>query len=101
MTEEKQKMQNKISMTREQFNELNSILTDAWDAAKAAFAATEPAFRLMSSKTGRAVICSIADNLTKARHAFLESGELLQNIKDNYMKEISNESINKEGTENE
>jgi hypothetical protein len=94
------KKQDKISMTREQFNKLNSIFTNAWDAVKAAFAATEPAFRFMSSKAGRTVICLIANNLTKARDAFLESGELLQNVKDNYMKEISNESINKERAEN-
>jgi glutathionylspermidine synthase len=95
-------MQNKISLTREQFNELSGLLANAWDAAKAAFAATAPAFSCMSKhKNGRAIICKITDDLVNANNAFLEISELLQNIKDNYLREITNENINEGETEND
>jgi hypothetical protein len=96
-------MAKEISITVEQFNELNSLFTDTWDSVKVAFAMTDLIFRSMPfhKKHGRAMICKMADDLTKARHAFWEISYLLQNIKDNYPDEPVHEKINEGVTENE
>jgi hypothetical protein len=48
----------------------------------------------MSKKCGRAIICKIAEDLVKARHAFLDISELLQDVADNYRNEKRNKTIN-------
>jgi hypothetical protein len=87
-------MPDKISMTREQFNELNDLLRKTSDFARSAFTTTDPAFRLMPTKNGRAIICKITDDLIKAGHTFIKIAELLENVKDNYMSETKNKNAN-------
>jgi hypothetical protein len=101
MTEMTEEKQNTISMTREQLNELNSLLEKALATARSAHFATAPAFKLMSKKCGRAIVCKIAEDLATTRHAFLDISELLQDVKNNYINEKRNKTINESKSEGE
>jgi hypothetical protein len=95
-------MKNKISMTCEQFNKFGGLLRETHESVRNAAMAADPVYKMMlKNSKARALTCKIASDLDKAWDTFFEINELLQNVKDTYMNEISNKIINKEGNDDE
>jgi hypothetical protein len=87
-TKENKTMKNKVSMTPEQFDELDSLISRAAECVDKTYEAT------MSPESA-----AIFWNL-EADEAFDKIGKLLKDVKNNCTNEISNESIN-EGNDDE
>jgi hypothetical protein len=83
--------QDKVTMTREQFNKLNRLLEEISENRASAIYMTDIAFRMMPEhkKAGRATVCKVADDITKIRDTLWKISDLMKNVKDNHMKEIS------------
>jgi hypothetical protein len=83
--------EDKVTMTREQFNKLNRLLEKISESSASAIYMTDIAFRMMPAhkKAGRATVCKVADDITKIKDSLWKISDLMKNVKDNYIKEIS------------